>query len=204
MSVSIIIIIATCLVSFPAFQNHEMFYRLCFQPARIWHNKEWYRMFTGALLHADFTHLLFNMMSLYFFGPMVESYFSYYIGDSVFIYVSFYILAAVVAHMPDLFMHKNDYNYRGVGASGAVSAVIFAAILFEPLSTLYIQFFIPLPAVVFGVGYLVYSVYMSRKMGDNIAHLAHFGGAVFGFVVPIILYPNFLLLFFEQIKNVFQ
>lgn len=204
MSVSIIIIIATCLVSFPAFQNAEIFYRLCFQPYKIWHDKEWYRMFTGALLHADFTHLLFNMMSLFFFGPMVESYFSYYIGNPIITYLCFYILAAVVAHLPDLFMHKDNYSYRGVGASGAVSAVIFAAILFEPLNTLYIQFFIPLPAVVFGVGYLIYSVYMSRRMGDNIAHLAHFGGAVFGFIVPIILYPPFITLFFEQIQNVFR
>ncbi len=201
MSISIIIIIATCLVSVPAFQNSKMFYKLCFQPYEIWHNKQWYRMITGALLHADFTHLFFNMMSLYFFGPIVENYFGYYIGNPVITYLCFYVLAAIVAHLPDLFLHKDDYNYRGIGASGAVSAVIFAAILFQPLSTIYIQFFIPLPAAVFGAGYLFYSVYMSRRQGDNVAHLAHFGGAIFGFIAPIILHPQFLPMFIEQITN---
>jgi len=201
MNATILIIIATCLVSFPAFQNETLFNKLSFWPQKVWHNKEIYRMLTGGFLHADATHLLFNMLSLYFFGPIVEEYFQISFGGGMYFYIGFYLIAIIVASIPDLLQQKDNYYYRGVGASGAVSAIVFASILFSPLSTIYIQFFIPIPAVLFGVGYLAYSVYMSKRGGDNIAHLAHFGGAVFGFVVPIVLKPSLFIDFISKITH---
>jgi membrane associated rhomboid family serine protease len=201
MSATILIIIATCLVSFSAFNNENIFNQLAFWPEKIWHDKEYHRMFTGGLLHADMTHLFFNMISLYFFGPNIEAYFYRYFEGGTYFFIAFYIVAVIVAHLPDLFLHKDNYYYRGVGASGAVSAVIFASILFDPTNLIYIQFFIPVPAVLFGVGYLFYSVYMSKRGGDNIAHLAHFGGAVFGFVFPLLLQPSLIQTFFSKITH---
>ncbi|MBP6516434.1 MAG: rhomboid family intramembrane serine protease [Chitinophagales bacterium] len=201
MSATILIIIATCLVSFPAFNNENLFNQLAFWPEKIWHDKEYHRMLTGGLLHADMPHLFFNMFSLYFFGPYIEVYFNHYFGGGTYFFIAFYFAAVFIAHLPDLFLHKDNYYYRGVGASGAVSAVIFASILFDPTNILYIQFIIPVPALLFGVGYLSYSVYMSKRGGDNIAHLAHFAGAVFGFVFPLVLQPSLIQTFFSKITH---
>jgi membrane associated rhomboid family serine protease len=194
-SITLIIILVNVVVSFIAFQNQEAFSRLCFWPEKVWHEKQWYRLLSGAFLHANMPHLLFNMITLYFFGPIVEYSFMEIFGSAGHsVYVGFYILAVLIANVPDLLEHKDDSSYRAVGASGAVSAVIFASILFNPLSSIYI-FFIPIgiPAYIFGIFYLIYSAYMARAQQDNIGHLAHFSGAVFGVVFPLLFQPALLI-----------
>jgi membrane associated rhomboid family serine protease len=190
-SITIIIIIINVIISFVAFQDEEAFYKLCFWPEKVWHEKEWIRILSGGFLHANTPHLLFNMFSLFFFGPMVEDNFMSEFGSAGHTaFIIFYLLGTIVANIPDLYEHRDDQYYRAVGASGAVSAVIFASILYSPLSRIYL-FFIPvgIPAYLFGVLYLVYSAYMSRKQADNIGHLAHFSGAIFGIVFPLVFQP---------------
>ena len=203
MSITItnIIIIINVIISFVSFQDENAFYKLCFWPEKVWHEKEWIRILSGGFLHANMTHLLFNMITFFFFGPIVEYYFMQEFGAlGHTAYIIFYIAAVVVANIPDLNQHKDDPGYRAVGASGAVSAVIFATILFNPLNKIYL-FLIPIgiPAYMFGVLYLIYSAYMSRRQSDNIGHLAHFSGAIFGIVFPLIFRPT---LFMECINQI--
>jgi len=202
MSISItnIIIAINVIISFVAFQDENAFYKLCFWPEKVWHEKEWIRILSGGFLHANMPHLLFNMFSFYFFGPIVEGYFMQEFGAAGHTsYIIFYILAVVVANIPDLYQHKDDPQYRAVGASGAVSAVIFATILFSPLSLIYLFMFLKMPAFVFGILFLIYSAYMARRQSDNIGHLAHFSGAIFGIVYPLVFQPTLFMECLNQI-----
>lgn len=196
LSITLIIIVINVVVSFMAFQNEELYYKLCFWPEKVWHNKEWYRLLTGGYIHANFQHLMFNMISLFSFGPFIEAEFTGVFGSmGPVVFVVFYLLAEVVCNLPDLNHQKDNYYYHSVGASGAISAVIFAAILFEPR----LQFYGFIPAYIFGVLYLAYCVYASRQQGDGVAHTAHFSGAIFGIVFPLIFRPT---LFMECIHKI--
>jgi hypothetical protein len=198
---TLILIAITVGVTFLAFNQSETFERLTFIPYQVWHDRQWYRMLTGGLVHANPQHILFNMLSFYFFGPTVEAYFGVIFAPFGSIaFVLFYLLAIVVAGIPDLIKSKDNYNYRAVGASGAVSAGIFASILFSPDSTIIFMIF-PMPAFVFAILYLAYSAYMSRRQSDNIGHLAHFSGAVFGFLFPLLFNPSLLLIFIHKITG---
>lgn len=201
MSITIFIIILNVIISVYVFSNQEAFEKLCFIPEKVWYDKDWIRILSSGFLHANWNHLLFNMLTLYFFGEGVEIFFTaLYGGAGHTIFILFYLVAIVVANLPDLYFEKDNYSYRAVGASGAVSAVLFAYILFNPTAVLLIQFFIPCPAVLFGVGYLAYSIYMAKRGLDNIGHLAHFGGAVFGFLFPLFYQPSLFLDFLQQIS----
>ncbi len=184
LTITLIIIIITGLISFTAFSNQKVIDDLVFYPPAITRHNQWYRFFTCGLIHADIVHLLFNMFSLYFFGDFVESKFSdpALFGDKGKIfYILMYVLALFVCLIPTFFKHKNDYYYRSLGASGAVSAVIFAGILFDPLEPLGFFFLPPIiPGYIFGPLYLILSSYMGRRSKDNINHSAHFWGALFG------------------------
>jgi membrane associated rhomboid family serine protease len=189
---TLLIVIITALFSMAAFNRPELSYRYNFNPYQIVHRKQWYRVFTHAFLHANWEHLIFNMISLYFFAPYVES----ELGILVFLIV--YIGAALISSLPDLIKHKDNFNYTALGASGSVSAIIFTSILLNPSSKImFILIPIPISAWIFGIGYLAYSAYMSKKNVDNIGHSAHFWGAVFGFVFPILLNPSLLSNFFN-------
>ena len=193
---TLLIIIITVLFSMAAFKRTELIYKYNYNAYQVVHRKQWYRVFTHAFLHANWEHLIFNMISLYFFAPYVES----QLGTIMFLLL--YAGAIIASSIPDLMKHKDNHNYNALGASGAVSAVIFASILLNPLSKImFILIPIPIPAVVFGVLYLVYSAYMSKKNIDNIGHNAHFWGAIFGFVFPILLHPSLLSSFFNQLFN---
>jgi membrane associated rhomboid family serine protease len=189
MSITLIIIIITCLVSFPAFSNHKMKEDLLFWPYEINRQNQFYRFLSGGVVHADTMHLLFNMVSLYSFGIALEKFlFPVLFGDKTqALYTSLYILSLVAACVPDYFKYRNQSFYRALGASGAVSAVIFAAITIEP--TMPIRFFfipIDIPGYIFGFVFLGLSYYLAKRGGDNIGHNAHFWGAVFGVVFTII------------------
>jgi membrane associated rhomboid family serine protease len=205
MSVTIIIIAITVIVSLLAFNNHEIFRRLAFNAYDIKHFKNSYRFLSYALIHADWIHLLINMMVLYSFGRIVEQYYGIIFGvKGILYFILLYIGGTALSTLPSYGKHKDDYSYTAVGASGAVSAVVFASIIFDPLMKIYL-FFIPIgiPAIIFGVLYLVYSAYMGKKNIDNVGHDAHFWGAIFGFVFTIVLKPELILRLFSILSNIF-
>jgi membrane associated rhomboid family serine protease len=151
-------------------------------------------------------HLLINMFVLFSFGRVVEVYYKeLFEVKGAFYYILLYVGAIAISVLPSFGKHKDDPGYNAVGASGAVSAVVFASILFEPLAKIYL-FFIPIgiPAAIFGVLYLIYSAYMGKRGKDNIGHDAHFGGAIFGIVFTICLKPKIVLYFIGQISQLFS
>ncbi|ESU18623.1 rhomboid family protein [Flavobacterium cauense R2A-7] len=185
MSLVLLFIIAiTVITSFKGFGDESFFRKYEFHIGSI-RAGEHIRMITSAFLHADIGHLFFNMLTLYFFAPVVIGYF-----DSL----SFLIIYAgslIAGSLFTLYFHKNDYHYRAIGASGAVTGVLYAAILLQPNMSLYLFFIpIPIPAYLFGIGYLLYSIYGIKAKNDNIGHTAHFGGAIGGYVITIAKAPN--------------
>lgn len=171
--------------------------RLILTPYWIERKKEYYRFITSGFIHADLKHLIFNMISLYFFGYIVEA----WLGTGL--YVLLYITAIVVSDIPTYLKHKNNSNYASLGASGAVSAVIFASILLHPINLIFI-YFIPMPAIVFGILYLAYSYYMDKQSRDNVNHSAHLYGAVYGLVFVGVLYPAIIPAMFQTVLGAIQ
>jgi len=211
-SVTLIIIIVTTLVSLGGFSNQKIVNDLIFYPPSI-RQGQWWRMFTCGFIHADFGHLLFNMYALYIFGigqhrSGVEYTFIAIFGDKgKWIYLLMYLLALAICLLPTYSKHKDDYNYRSLGASGAVSAVVFAQILFNPLLGLGL-FFIPVfvAGFLFGMIYLLVSHWLDRRGGSNINHSAHIYGALFGIAFTILACKffsefNVVSYFVEQIRN---
>ena len=182
----IAIILANVLFSFKGFNDLSFFRKYEFHIGSI-RAGEQIRMFSSAFLHADVMHLAFNMYTLFIFSPVVFG----NLGDISFLMV--YIVSLICGSLLTLYFHKDDYNYRAIGASGAVTGVLYAAILLEPNMGLYL-FFIPIaiPAYIFGIGYLLYSIYGMKAQNDNIGHTAHFGGAIGGFAFTLIRQPNLL------------
>jgi len=202
MSITLLIIILIVITSVTAWQNRTMFDKLKLNPYMVYHKKEYIRIVSHSLLHADWMHLIFNMLTLYFFGEFVESGLSLYFKSGVLLYILLFILGAVISSIPSVLKHKNNHWYNSVGASGAVAAILFAGILFEPKLGIYIFFIpIPIPGYLFGIAYLAYSHYMSRKNADNINHDAHFAGAVFGFLFPILLKPDLVQIFIYKLTG---
>lgn len=189
MNLTLIIIVITSIFSIIAFNKPDLFYKHQFNPYLINERREWYRFFTHALLHADWIHLLLNMYVLYSFGNIVEIYYKMAFEEkSEFYYAILYVGAILTSSIPAFEKHKHNSWYNAVGASGAVSAVVFASILFNPTAKIGIIFIpIGIPAFVFGFLYLLYSYYMAKKEHDNIAHDAHFFGALFGIMFTLIL-----------------
>ncbi len=204
MSITVIIIIITCIISIAAFQNENLLRKFIFSPYTVARDSsQYFRFLTSGLIHGSWIHLLLNMYVLWMFGYITEQYFSgvfYPAGTALFI--AMYILAIPISETVSFIKHKDNYSYASLGASGAVSAVVFASILFEPTNKLYIIFIpIGIPAFIFGPLYLAYSAYMSKQNIDNIGHDAHFFGAVFGFVFPLLFKPELLLRFFAIITE---
>ncbi|MEJ5316997.1 MAG: rhomboid family intramembrane serine protease [Tenuifilum sp.] len=199
-----IIIAITAIVSFAAFGNSILFQRLLLNPYIVFKRNEWYRLISHAFVHANFLHLFVNMIVLLSFGRYVESILQQLqsigsIGMHQVHFLILYLGAAIVSSLTTLRKHKNDPYYQSVGASGAVSAIVFFSIFFSPLEKLYLMAIIPIPGIVFAIAYLFYSNYMSRKGGDNINHDAHFVGAVFGFIYPILIDPKLFFFFLKQL-----
>jgi len=196
--VTLVILAITCLVSFVAFSHPRLLERLVLWPPAISRQHQYDRLLTCGLVHADFGHLLFNMFTFLSFGAYIERLFTPRIGALG--YALFYAGGVVLSALPSYLRHQDDVNYRSLGASGAVSAVLFAYILIRPWSMLLI-FAIPVPAIVFAVIYLVYTIYMDRRQTDRINHSAHLWGAVYGIVFTIVLEPRVLGRFFEQLMH---
>ena len=202
MSTTIIIIIITVALSMYAFSNHDILYKWMMNPYSVMARKEYFRFLTSGFIHSDYVHLGFNMLTLYFFGDHVEYFFEIKsAGQGTLIYVIFYLAAIVLSEVPTFFKHKNNANYNSLGASGGVAAVVFSSIMIYPDNVLYISMLFPIPAFVFGILYLIYSYYMSKRGKDNINHDAHFYGAVFGILFTLVVDPELFSTFFEQIGN---
>jgi membrane associated rhomboid family serine protease len=195
-----LIIGVTALVSYLAFQNSELKNKLQFNAAKIIHEKEYYRLVSHAFIHANWSHLAVNMLVLFFFGRNIEAYFEHYFSNRATIYfLILYFGGILVSNIWSLIKHKNNYYYNAVGASGAVSAVLFSAIFFNPWEPLYLFAIVPIPGILFALGYLFYSYQKSKKGNDNVAHDAHFLGAVFGFIFPVLLKPDLFELFIDKL-----
>ncbi len=194
MSINIIIIGITVIASILAFQNSEMFGQLKFNAYFIKEHKQWWRFFSYSIIHADWMHLLINMYVLYSFGSIVEeTYFSLFAYKGLLYFILLYVGGVLFSTVFDFGKHKNDPYYNAVGASGAVSAVVFSSILIYPSGSIFI-FPIPfsIPSWAFGFLYLIYSAYMGKKGSDNIGHNAHLWGAIFGIVFTLITIPGII------------
>ncbi len=202
---TIFIVLVTALISYGAFQRYDVFEKLLLSPYRTFHGQQWYRLITHGFVHADWVHLIINMLVLFSFGRSVENIFSQLegygvVGNGKIMFLVLYVSGLVVASLSSLFKHKDTPQYRSVGASGAVAAVVFTHIFFQPWSKLYFWAVLPIPGIVFGLLYLGYAHYMSRKPGhDNINHDAHFYGAVYGLIFPLLLDINLISTFIDQL-----
>ncbi len=183
-TILIVVIGITALFSFKGFNDIAFFRKFEFHIGSI-RAGEQYRMFSSALLHADIGHLAFNMITLYFFAPVVIE----YLGSASFAII--YVASLLCGSLLTLVLHKDEYSYRAIGASGAVTGILYSAILLQPDMSLYLFFIpIPIPAAVFGIGYLLYSIYGIKSRRDNIGHTAHFGGAIGGYLITLLKEPQ--------------
>lgn len=195
-----ILIIVTVIISFMAFSNRALTSKLIFNPYMIQEHRQWYRFITSGFIHADPVHLFVNMFVLYSFGGVVEQYFNIYFGDRAYYYLFLlYFGGMAVSVLPTFKKNKFNPAYNALGASGAVAAIVFSFILFEPLQKIYLFAMIPVPAILFGVLYVVYCQYMDKRGGDNINHSAHLWGSVFGFVFTVLLDPPVFLSFLQKL-----
>mgnify|MGYP001544972293 CR=1 FL=1 len=202
MNITLILVIATSITSILAFKNHQIIESFIFYPYRIWKNNEWYRLVSCSFVHADWGHLFFNMFALFSFGNYMEYRFeNIFQGKGHALFLIMYFGAVAVADGFNLFTQKNNPSYRSLGASGGVSAVVFAYILLNPFGGISLFFLPSVPAIVFGPLYLVYCAYMAKRGTDNVGHIAHFTGSIFGFIFPIIFEPYLLTDFITQLKN---
>lgn len=199
--ITLIIIALTCLTSFLAFRSPQLKKDLIFSPYAVDRLNEYYRFVSSGFIHADWLHLLFNMYVLYEFGQIVEIYYGRHFGDLAnILYLVLYFGSMIMADMSTFYRFRNYSHYRGLGASGAVSGVLMVFILFEPWATLQFIFIpgLPIPAIVLGIGYLIYSWYAARQMNDNINHEAHFYGAIFGVLLTLLLKPSLAVDFVQK------
>jgi membrane associated rhomboid family serine protease len=199
MPITLIIIALTCIVSFMALKNGRLMNDLILWPPAINRQREYYRLVTYGLVHADFGHLFFNMFTLYFFGRAMEGYF-FTPRLGIFGFVLFYILGLIVSILPTYLKNRTNPNYRSLGASGAVSAVLFSYILLAPWSRILV-FVIPMPAIIYALLYTAYSIYMDRRGQDNVNHSAHLWGAAYGVAFTLLVDPNVLSSFLDALLH---
>lgn len=209
-TITIAIIALTCVISFTAFSNEKLMNDLIFYPPAITYHNQWYRFITCGVIHADIAHLGFNMYSFYMFGDAIEAAFVDIFGvKGKLVYLLLYVSSLAVCLLPTYFNNKDNYGYRSLGASGAVSAVVFAYIFLAPtqkIGLIFIPFYFP--AFLFGFVYLGATAYLSRKSTSRINHSAHFWGAIYGIVFLIVfcqLFSNYRPVdrFITQIQSYF-
>lgn len=191
--VLIIVIALNVIISYQGFNDYNFFKKYQFHVGSI-RTGEQFRMISSAFLHADWAHLVFNMVSLYFFAPVIIQNFG------AFSFILFYVISLLAGNLLTFYYHKNDFHYTAIGASGAVTGIVFSAIIIYPEMNLYLFFIpLPIPAYLFGFAYLFYSIYGIKAKFDNIGHIAHFGGAIGGYFITLAKAPE---LFFANLKYV--
>lgn len=195
MSVSAILIALACLTSLAGFSNPRIIARFAASPYEIRTEGRWYQTITSGFLHADLGHLIFNMITLYFFGPPIES----VLGGGGFLVL--YLGSLMGGSLLSVLLYSRDSRYRSVGASGAVSGVVFSFVLFRPFAPLYLFFIpIPIPAVLFAAAYILVSFIGAKRRSGRIGHAAHLGGAVTGLALTLALYPEALRIFLSHFR----
>ena len=203
--VTLILIAANVILSIACFNNQDLMAKMIMWPYGVKRYNQYYRFITSGFIHANWMHLIFNMFTLYFFGRVIEAYFTMLQLGGIVTYLLLYFLGLILSDLPTYFKYKDDPNYHSLGASGAVSAVVFAAIVFNPWSSLYIFGAIKISAFLYAVLYIWYSIYMSKKGGDNINHDAHLYGALFGlgFTIALIgaMQPQLFEYIIEELKK---
>jgi membrane associated rhomboid family serine protease len=196
----LLIVVVTSLISIFAFSNHRAVEELSLKPVLVYHRFHIHRIFTHSFIHADWVHLIVNMYVLFIFGEVCMNNFALYFGDKAGLYfLELYFFSLAFSSVYSIIKYKNNPNYSAVGASGAVMAVVFTTIFFDPWNKLWFFGVVPVPGIVFGLLYLGYSVYMGKKNRDNIGHDAHFFGALFGLIFPVIVEPQLLNLFADKL-----
>jgi membrane associated rhomboid family serine protease len=196
----IIIIAITAIFSIVAFNQTELQWRYNFNAYQIIHRNQWYRIITHAFLHADWMHLLVNMMVFYSFGKALLYNFTWiFRGNQIWMFLGVYFGGIIASSVYSLIKQKDNYNYNAIGASGGVAAVTFACIFFDPMEKVLFFGILPIPGIIFALLYLGYSYYMSKKNIDNIGHDAHFYGALYGFIFPILFKPELFNRFIEKL-----
>ena len=184
----------TVVVSFICCGNQTLAMKLALSPYQVIHRKEWYRVITHGFVHADMTHLLVNMFTFWSFGIYMEQYYQY-VGLGKWGFLLLYFGGMIFSSSFDLAKQKDNPYHLSIGASGAVSAVLFSSIFFDPWGKIYFFALLPIPGILFGVVYLLYCQYMAKQASDHINHNAHFLGALFGFLLPALLNPSLVKLF---------
>lgn len=197
--VNLLLIAITVLVSWMAFKNRALADRLILWPPAIDRNRQYDRLITYGFIHADLAHLAFNMITLFFFGGQIERVMLGLTG-SYLTYPAFYLGALLVSILPSYLKNQKNPNYLSLGASGAVSAVLFAFILLSPWSIIFV-FFIPAPAIIYAAFYVGYSIWMDRRGGDRINHSAHLAGAAFGVLFMLAMRPEIFQHFLRELSN---
>ena len=197
-STNIIIIAITSIISMIAMGNVELIRKLILWPPAVSRGKQYYRLVTYGLVHAGTGHLIFNMITLFFFGEAMERQYTQYLGP--FGFAGFYTGGLIVSILPTFLDNRDNPHYRSLGASGAVSAVLFAFILIKPWATIYV-YFLPVPAIVFAVLYIAYSIYMDQRSSDNVNHSAHLWGAAYGVAFTAVMEPRLLSLFLGSLMH---
>lgn len=201
-SISLILIVITVVVSFVAWQKPHVLDSFTMNPYRIVRRNEYWRFLTSGFIHADFAHLFFNLFSFFFFGYQLEQIFSILFPEiGAILFVLFYLSSIIVADLPTFFKQKSNPYYNSLGASGAVSAVIFAGILFFPVEKIYLFGFVGIPGFVYAGLFTWYSIAMDKKGGGNINHSAHLYGGLYGWIFITLLYPKVWINFVQQILS---
>lgn len=198
MSITLIIIAVTAIVSFSGFSNAQLIDKLILWPPAVTRKNEYFRLVTYGFIHADMQHLLFNMLTLFFFGRAMEPLYNAILGP--FGFALFYVGGLIVSILPTYLRNRNNSRYRSLGASGAVSAVLFAFIFLQPWAKILVLV-VPMPAILYAVLYVVYTIYMERQGTGNINHSAHLWGAAYGVLVTILIYPRAIEMFIHGLSN---
>lgn len=202
MSITVIIIAITVLISLAAFNNSDIFTRCLMNPFMIFKKGQYWRLLTSGFIHGSYIHLGFNMFTFYFFGRVVEQVFAQILGGAGYVvYIVFYLSAIVVSDLPTAWKKRQQLNYNSLGASGAVSAVVFASILYFPLNDICLYGLLCLPGFLLGIIYVIYSYFSGKNTQDNINHDAHLYGAIYGILFAIAIYPQAAWGFVQQIAG---
>jgi len=189
LTATLAIVLLTCAISLVGFRSPGLINALILWPPIVRQKNEYYRLATYGLIHGDLAHLIFNMIALFSFGSLMEQFYDGALGQFGFVF--FYTVGLIVSILPTYLKNRDNANYRSLGASGAVSAVLFAYILLQPWSMIYV-YFIKVPAIVFAVLYVVYSIYADMRAKDNVNHNAHLWGAAYGVIFTVAIEPPVL------------
>lgn len=204
MSITLIFVILTVIVSYQGFTRPGVIEQLKHWPYREKRYNEWYRFITSGFVHGSWIHLGVNMYVLYVFGEVIENSYLNIFGETMgrINFILLYVLTIIAGDIPSYFRFRNQPAYASIGASGAVSGIIFIYILLNPWNTLLLFFIVPVPAIILGIGYLWYSSWASKNSHDNIDHLAHFYGALFGILFSIALKPDLAMHFLRKLQDI--